>query len=310
MSLAPFRLLPRFDPRPWGRRDLRPWFPQVSRPTGEVWFHERNQTSLGVTLGELVRRDAGSLLGRQANAAVFPILCKFIFTNAPLSIQVHPDDDYARRRENQWGKIELWYLLRTDPEARLALGFREPISPERLREAALSGEIERLLDWKQVHPGDVFVIYPGTVHTLGAGVVLAEIQQNSDLTYRIYDYQRPRPLQLDRAAAVAHLGPYPGCPPPLDLGDGRKLLARTGCFATELLETAAPCHYRPQPGRFEMLLILEGRGRLAGQAFQAGECWFIPAAAAPFELHPEQPLRLLRSYPPGPVDRDALPGVG
>ncbi len=298
MTLAPIQLLPRFDPRPWGRLNLEPWFGSVAEPIGEVWFHERNHTDQGATLAELLQRHGPTLLGAGVNAPAFPILAKFIFTADRLSIQVHPDDEYARRRENQWGKIEMWYVLRAEPEARLALGFREQISPERFRQAALSGEIEGLVGWIRIRPGDVFVIYPGTVHALGPGVVLAEIQQNSDLTYRIYDYGRPRPLHLEAALEAACLGPYPGCPPPLSLGKGRTLLARTGYFVTELIEAEAPFRYRPEAERFHLLLMLEGRGRLAGREFRAGQCWLVPASAGPFTLHPEEPVRILRTFPP------------
>ncbi len=307
MRLRPFRLLPIFDPRPWGRRNLEPFFPPASEPIGEVWFYERNPTSLGPTLEELIRQYGAQLLGSSVAARIFPILAKFIFTAERLSIQVHPDDDYARRRENQWGKIEMWYVLRADPGARLALGFREPLSVDRFRTAALSGEIEQLVNWIEIRPGDVFVIYPGTVHALGPGVVLAEIQQNSDLTYRIYDYGRPRPLHLEQAADVACLGPYPGCPPPRDLGDGRRLLAETDYFVTELIERSTPLEYRPQKERFHILLFLSGAGELAGEPFQAGECWIVPAAAEPFELRPDGAARWLRSYPPTPVTDPRAP---
>jgi len=299
--LKPFRLLPIFDPRPWGRRDLRPWFPPAPEPIGEIWYHQRNLTAGGPTLDELIRRHGQALLGSAVNTPIFPILTKLIFTAEKLSIQVHPDDEYARQHEQQWGKIEMWYVLEAEPGARLALGLKEKLEPQRFRQAALSGEIEELVNWIDIRPGDVFVIYPGTIHALGAGVVLAEIQQNSDLTYRIYDYQRPRPLHLDKAAEVAVLGPYPGCPGPVTLGGGWKRLAETPYFVTEVLETEEASEYRPEPERFHMLLFLSGAGRLAGQHFQAGQCWLVPAQAVPFRIEPEQPLRLLRArYPRRP----------
>lgn len=298
MSLAPIRLLPYFDRRPWGRLDLGPWFPPPAEPIGEVWFYQRNQTTLGATLEELIKLHGRALLGSRVATPVFPILSKLIFTAERLSIQVHPDDSYAWRHENQWGKIEMWYVLGAEPGARLALGLREPISREQFLAAADNGEIERLVNWIEVHPGDVFIIYPGTVHALGAGIVVAEIQQNSDLTYRIYDYGRPRELHLQKAAQVACLGPYPGCPAPLDLGGGRRLLARTRYFATELIEITRAWRLPHEPETFQLLLLLEGRGRLNGEPCLAGECWFVPAAAPPLELEPGEPLRLLRSFFP------------
>lgn len=299
MRLRPFRLLPIFDPRPWGRTDLGPWFPPATEPIGEVWYHERNATSEGPTLEELLATQGRSLLGEAVDTPVFPLLAKFIFTADKLSVQVHPDDDYAQRHEGQWGKIEAWYVLRTEPGARLALGLREPSPAERFREVALSGEIEQLLDWREIRPGDVFVIYPGTIHALGPGVVLAEIQQNCDLTYRIYDYGRPRPLHLDQAVAVARLGPYPGSPALQELPDGWVRLARTRYFAAELLRTSQVAPYEPDASRFHLLLVLEGRARLAGQPASAGDCWFVPAAAAPFLIEPDGMACLLRSYYPG-----------
>ncbi len=299
MTLRPFRLLPIFDPRPWGRRDLAPWFPPTAEPVGEVWYHERNRTSEGPLLDELLAAHGERLLGKAVDTPVFPLLVKFIFTADKLSVQVHPDDDYARRNEGQWGKIEAWYVLRTEPGARLALGFKEPLSRERFREVALSGEIEKLLDWREIRAGEVFVIYPGTVHALGPGVVVAEIQQNSDLTYRIYDYGRPRPLHLDRAAEVALLAPYPGSPMPAPLPNGWVRLARTRYFAAELLDTGAAARYQPDADRFHLLLVLEGRGVLGGQPIAAGDCWFVPAGADPFVIEPEPTLRILRSYYPG-----------
>lgn len=301
MSLRPLRLLPWFDPRPWGRRNLAPWFGPAPEPIGEVWFHERNQTDGGARLEQLIRRHGAELLGTRVRTPVFPILSKFIFTSERLSIQVHPDDAFARRHEQQWGKIEMWYVLEAEPGAQLALGFRAPLTAERFRQAASSGEIEQLVHWRQVHPGDVFVIYPGTVHALGAGVVLVEIQQNCDLTYRIYDYGRPRALHLEKAAAVARLEPYPGCPPPQDLGPGRRLLARTRYFATELVELSEAQEERPLGEHFHILLFLSGEGRLDDRSFQAGQCWLIPASAEPFELRPEGAVRLLRVYPPEPL---------
>jgi mannose-6-phosphate isomerase len=301
MTFRPFRLLPVFDRRPWGRQDLSPWFPPAAEPVGEVWFYHLNPTSLGPTLEQLIQAHGRAILGPRVDTPLFPVLAKFIFTADKLSVQVHPGDEYAWRREGQWGKIEVWYVLRADPGARLALGLREPIAAGRFRAAAQSGEIEQLLAWREIQPGDVYLIYPGTIHALGPGVVVAEIQQNSDLTYRIYDYGRPRPLHLEQAAEVAHLGPYPGCPPPIPLDHGWRRLAQTRYFAADLLHTAGTLDYQPDADRFHLLLVLEGSGRLQEESVVAGQCWFIPAGCEPFRIQTEQPLRLLRSFYPGPA---------
>ncbi len=135
--------------------------------------------------------------------ADLPLLVKFVFTSERLSVQVHPNDEFAAAHENSRGKTEMWYVLRADPGARLAIGFREAISRERLRESALSGEIEQLLNWIEVQAGDAFFVPAGTVHAIGGGLALCEIQQHSDITYRLYDYGRPRELHLDKAMQVA-----------------------------------------------------------------------------------------------------------
>ncbi len=154
----------------WGATDLVPWYPASDKKIGEVWFE-----------------------------ADLPLLVKFVFTSERLSVQVHPNDDFAAAHENSRGKTEMWYVMRADPGARIAIGFRESISRERLREAAVSGEIEQLLNWLEVQAGDAFFIPAGTVHAIGGGLALCEIQQHSDVTYRLYDYGRPRELHLDKA---------------------------------------------------------------------------------------------------------------
>ena len=118
---------------------------------------------------------------------------------------MHPDDEFAARTKNSRGKTEMWHILRADPGAQIALGFRRPITPERLRGASISGEIEQLLHWVDVQPGQTFFTPAGTVHAIGAGIALCEIQQHSDVTYRLYDYGRPRELHLDKAADVSNL---------------------------------------------------------------------------------------------------------
>ncbi|MGH9674434.1 MAG: class I mannose-6-phosphate isomerase [Bryobacteraceae bacterium] len=159
------------------------------------------------------------------------LLIKYITTRERLSVQVHPDNDYARRHENSPGKTEMWYIVRAAPESRIALGFLSNHNKDDIRKAAVSGEIVGLLHWWPAKAGDVFFVPAGTVHAIGGGIELWEIQQNSDVTYRLYDYGRGRPLHLDKALDVAHLGPHPG---PGGLP--------AGCtyFAVDLIDHAAP----------------------------------------------------------------------
>jgi mannose-6-phosphate isomerase len=143
------------------------------------------------------------------NGADLPLLVKYIFTSERLSIQVHPNDEQARARGLEQGKTECWYILEAEPGATLGLGLKREASPDELRRSALDGSIEELMDWRPVGAGDFFFVPAGTVHAIGAGISLLEFQQNADVTYRLYDYGRPRELHLDEGMAVSQPEPYP-----------------------------------------------------------------------------------------------------
>jgi mannose-6-phosphate isomerase len=258
---TPVRLPARFLEKIWGATDLLPWYPVASTKIGEVWFE-----------------------------AELPLLVKFIFTSDRLSVQVHPDDDFARRHENSLGKTEMWYVLRAEPGARIATGFKKAIHRERLRESAESGEIEHLLNWMDVTAGDAFYIPAGTVHAIGGGLALCEIQQHSDITYRLYDYGRPRELHLEKAIQVASTASANAGP----------VLLPIDCkyFHTELAKTSSPLRYVPEPGRFHLLIFLAGAGQIAEQPFREGEAWFIPPGARQFVIEPDEPAKFLRTWVP------------
>lgn len=175
------KLTPRQVKKPWGRVALPPPF---DNPTGdrigEIWFEG----------------PAG---------ADMPFLTKYIFTSERLSVQVHPDDSRAKSTSLERGKTECWYVLDADPTAEIGLGLAEPVAPDELRSAAIDGSIVGMLNWLGVKPGDFFYVPAGTIHAIGAGVSLLEFQQNSDVTYRLYDYGRPRELHLDEAIEVSSL---------------------------------------------------------------------------------------------------------
>ncbi|WP_179956533.1 type I phosphomannose isomerase catalytic subunit [Sphingorhabdus profundilacus] len=170
--------------KPWGRTDIPPEFGDMGgRRIGEIWYEGEQSDDL-------------------------PILVKWLFTSEKLSIQVHPNDAQARQRGMISGKEECWFIVDAEPNAVLGMGTTRPLNSDELRAASLSGDIEQLMDWKPVKAGDYFYIPAGTVHAIGAGITLVEIQQNADITYRLYDYGRPRPLHLEDGVEVSVAVPY------------------------------------------------------------------------------------------------------
>lgn len=259
---GPARLKATFHEKVWGSTALEPWLPKPESKIGEVWFTAEPPLS---------------------------VLVKFLFTSDKLSVQVHPDGPQ--------GKTEMWHILRAEPGAKIALGFREPLSRERLRDAARSGEIEQLLHWFPVSAGETYFTPARTVHAIGGGIALCEIQQFSDVTYRLYDYGRPRDLHLDQAVAISDLGDHPGASPAVALPGGRKSLVRCEYFETQLIELAAPAHSAEIEGS-ALLIFVEGSGKLAGEAFRLGEVWQLPAGAWRIDVQ-SAPFRALRVIAPG-----------
>jgi mannose-6-phosphate isomerase len=168
--------------KPWGCSHLRrPFGATGGRRIGELWFEGPDDA---------------------------PLLAKYIFTSERLSIQVHPNDEQASARGLPRGKSECWYIVDAEPGATIGLGLVRETGADELRAAALDGSIEQLLEWRPITGGDFFLVPAGTIHAIGAGISLFEFQQNSDITYRLYDYGRPRELHLDEAIAVANRAPY------------------------------------------------------------------------------------------------------
>jgi mannose-6-phosphate isomerase len=290
---------------------------------GEVWLtadenRVTNGSWSGTTLGDLCRGNAAEFIGtaiEESEGGLFPLLVKFLFTSDKLSVQVHPSDQYARQKESSAGKSEMWHILKADAGARLSIGLRKDLSgnqagTERLREAARTGEIEQLLNWMPVRPGDSFFIPAGTVHALGAGLTVCEIQQNSDVTYRLYDYNRlgtdgrPRQLHLEKGFSVLDRETRGGRVIPLEhtSGDGVRLcLAACPQFVTEKLTLTHQVSY-PTEGTFEIWIGLEGTATLEGAGSRStcspGEVVIIPAGLKSFSVLPEERCVLLRTHPP------------
>src|SRR5262249_49705725 len=210
-NLYPLLMLPGFDPRPWGTHDLSPIYPnhRFDQKIGEAWLSGddckvANGPLTGKTLSELSEQYQRELVGDAArDAKRFPLLLKFLFPEEKLSVQVHPDDAQALRVGQPWGKTECWYVAHAKPGSQIGLGLKPGVTAAQLEEAIHQNRAEEVLNWVNVYPGDMIYVAGGTVHTLGPGSVIVETQQQSDTTYRLYDYGRPRELHLkDGMAAV------------------------------------------------------------------------------------------------------------
>jgi mannose-6-phosphate isomerase len=283
----PIRLWPVFRERIWGRESLAPLFPDTPQTNriGEVWFTcDDNPTATGANLGELLRRNPG-ILGTAADSrrpGTCPLLVKLLFTSERLSVQVHPDNAYAARRHNSLGKTEAWYVLEATPLGEIAAGFRETLSPERLRQAARSGEIEQLLEWRKVRPGDVVFVPAGTVHAIGAGLTICEVQQNSDITYRLYDYGRARELHLEDGAAVSRLGRHQVQARRIALAEWREELLACAYFRIERLRPQGTLKFEAGAPYYRILICTQGTGSIRSEVFAPGNVWLAPAGNAEF----------------------------
>jgi mannose-6-phosphate isomerase len=325
---APLRIEPIFSPRIWGARSLAPLFPEksnLSEPLGEAWLtgvdcRVARDTSVGPfagkTLGETWRRMPPEWRGQQFQLeSVFPLLVKFIFPTDKLSIQVHPDDAYAAVHEiaaGGRGKTEMWHIVSAESGAQVLLGLKPGVDKQKFLEGVEKHTLESLFRPYTVHAGDTIFVPAGTPHTIGPNMVICEVQQTSDLTYRVYDYGRvdssgeQRELHIDKAMQVTKFGSSIGgkvAPLPLP-GAGMKktLLAACPFFATERWEFHSPVQSAPALSHFELFIVLEGTGRFAWQnssaPFSRGECWFIPASLGQFRIESESETALIRTYVP------------
>ena len=204
-------------PKPWGIVDLRPWSNarHDGSPIGEICYERPDRAAIDSSL-----------------------LLKLLFTNQPLSIQVHPDDAFAHSMGLPSGKTEAWYVLSAAPEAKVGLGLKQRLTPQQLRTAIDDGSISDLVVWHAVSPDDVIFVPAGTIHAVGAGLVIAEIQQRSDATFRLFDYGRKRELHIERAIAVADAGPADFRVAPSRLTDSRTLLVSNAHFVFEKVDLA------------------------------------------------------------------------
>ena len=320
MKRLPFLLSPAPKDYLWGGTRLHDEYGKAlaSSPLAETWecsTHPDGQSLVasgdfaGIKLGELLSEQPDMLgthpLLLTGGRAELPILIKLIDAKEKLSVQVHPDDDYARLHENDSGKTELWYILHARKHAEIVYGFRRSMTVSQVRDTISRGTIESCLNHIPVHQNDLFFIPAGTVHEVGAGVLLAEIQQSSNLTYRLYDYDRRdrggnlRPLHIDKALDVANLSAVSEPRQPMRLlryqrGCASELLSRCRYFQVErlLLNTESfrgLTDFQTGPNSFHALLCTDGCGVLFGENFMLnffkGDCIFVPADSIPLKMH-------------------------
>jgi mannose-6-phosphate isomerase len=242
--------------KPWGSTDLRPWseMHHDGATIGEIWFQRAKR-----------------------NAPDPALLFKLLFTTEPLSIQVHPDDAFARSIGLEHGKSEAWYILSATPGARIAVGLKRQLAAGQLRASIADGSIADLVQWRGVVKDDVIFVPAGTIHAIGPGLVVAEIQQRSDATFRLFDHGRQRELQVDNAVAAANAGPAECQAAPRHLTDVRTLLVASPHFVLERMDLSPRSKWELHAEQETWVFVLEGSGRVGRMNAFVGEAFFLEA---------------------------------
>jgi len=323
-NLYPFLMLPRFDPRPWGTHDLSPVYPnhQFAEKIGESWLtgddcKVGNGPFTGQTLAQLCAKYERELVGDAArDARRFPLWLKFLFPHEKLSVQVHPDDEQARRIGQPWGKTECWYVAHAKPGSQIALGLKPGVTVAQLEHAIHGKHAEDLLNWLNVYTGDMIYVCGGTVHTLGPGSVIIETQQQSDTTYRLYDYGRPRELHLKEGLAAVKLQVASGkvvrpAPKQICGSENRQAsLVAAPYFVVDMFEIKQPQELstRGDSGKSsaQILVAVEGCGIVEAGGSEPvtltnGDAVVVPASVEKFSVRPQWTLEFLRARVPGAV---------
>jgi mannose-6-phosphate isomerase len=321
-QLYPLLMQPAFDPRPWGTLDLSPIYPnqKFSERIGEAWLTGDNcQVTNGPfakrTLAELSKEFGSALVGTAArDPQRFPLLVKFLFPEDKLSVQVHPDDATAQKFGEPWGKTECWYVAHARPGSQIALGLKPGVTAAQFEQGIKENRAEELLNWINVNQGEMIYVAGGTVHTLGPGAVIVETQQQSDTTYRLYDYGRPRPLHLEQGLASVKEQVGSGKvirPAPIALGGGKSRLSSVIAaphFTVDFLELEEPYEFstRDASGKdsAQILTAIEGCGivEVEGRApvtLAKGDAVVIPAALGKFSVRPQWTAEILKAFVPG-----------
>ncbi len=281
------RLYPECKDNLWGGVALREKYGKKTDkdPVAESWelsFHKDGPTKLldGRTLAEVVTEKE---LGENCkDFPFFPTLIKFIDAKQDLSVQVHPSDDYALEYENSYGKTEMWYVVEAEEGAGLYVGLRQPLTKAELEAAIATNTLTERLNFFAVKPGDCYFIPSGTIHAIGAGCLICEIQQNSNLTYRVYDYGRKdkngneRELHVEKALKVSNLEKYESKPLGINRSFG-ELLGASKYFTTTKVCLDGALSLPMDEGSFKCVTVLEGEGKIGDESFAQGDSFFLPA---------------------------------
>ena len=287
-GIGPVSLRPIFSERIWGVETLPKWYaqPEVGKPVGEAWLTAETCVVdagpfAGVSLAEMTRRFPEAFAG--GATAEFPLLVKTLFPREKLSVQVHPNDAQAAELGLGRGKTECWYVLSAEPGAELALGFREEISADAVRAAIADGTLEEKLNYLPVKAGDMVFVDAGTVHSIGPGMVILETQEYSDITYRLYDFGRPRELHVDAGLAVTRTSSSAGLVTPVAM-DGFARLVASDYFVVDWFALSGDAVALGRGDKMQMLFAL-GEGASVGDvALDPWRVVVLPAEGVEYAL--------------------------
>jgi mannose-6-phosphate isomerase len=266
--------------KPWGVANLHPWssIDGSGDAIGELWFQRVDK-----------------------NAPTPALLLKLLFTSEPLSIQVHPDDAFARSIGLPNGKTEAWYILSATPGARVAVGLKRSLTPQELRASIRDGSVAGLTQWRPAVKGDIIFIPAGTIHAIGAGIVLAETQQRSDTTFRLFDYGRQRELHEESAVAVSDAGPSQTQSGSRRLTTARTVLIASSHFVIERIDLPANSNWALNADQETWILVIEGRARIGSTNTVAGDAIFVEGDRAGIEVGPDGMSDLIAYPGPDPI---------
>lgn len=316
--------MPEFHERVWGTRDISLLYPHKAArqaqegPIGEVWLTGdeckiANGDLQGQTLADVTKKYGRELLGDAAkDVSRFPLLMKFLMPKEKLSVQVHPDDEGARKIGQACGKTECWYVLAAERGAQVGLGLKHGVTRDEVKKAIVENRLEPLMNWVDIKPGDLVYVDAGTIHAIGPGSIIVETQQNSDTTYRLYDYGRGRELHIEQGMAalkektnagkVARVG-----------NDGIVNLVSAPCFTVDKIVVREPRDFEVK-GEWtsaQVFVALDGCGVFQVNGMRPvtlakGECMVMPAGVRKYHIQPQWALECMRaSLPMRPVDEPA-----